>query len=257
MTEPLIRRDVRDGIATVTLTSPQTLNALSTGMLVALEETFAAIATDESIRVVILAAEGKAFSAGHDLKEMQGYRAAPDAGRAQFQALFDRCARVMQQIATLPQPVIAQVQGVATAAGCQLACTCDLITASETARFGVNGINLGLFCSTPAVALSRRLSPGAAFELLATGEFLPAPRAHALGVVNRLAPPDQLDAETRKLAGSIAAKDPAAIRLGKRAFRAQLGQPLPQAYATAGGAMVENALLPATAEGIQRFVDRR
>lgn len=257
MTEPLIRRHDQDGIATVTLASPGTLNALSTPMLVALEATFAALARDAGIRVVILAAGGKAFSAGHDLKEMQGFRAAPDGGRAQFQALFDRCATVMQLIATLPQPVIARVQGVATAAGCQLACSCDLIVASETARFGVNGINLGLFCSTPAVALSRRLAPGAAFELLTTGEFLPAARAHALGLVNRLAPPDQLEAETRRLAESIAAKDPAAIRLGKRAFQAQLGLPLPQAYATAGATMVENALLPDTAEGIQRFIDRK
>lgn len=257
MTEPLIRRDDQDGIATLTLASPQTLNALSTEMLAALDAAFAAIAADDSLRVVILAAEGKAFSAGHDLKEMQGYRSAPDAGRAAFSALFERCAGVMQRISALPQPVIAQVQGVATAAGCQLACSCDLITASETARFGVNGINLGLFCSTPAVALSRRLAPGAAFELLTTGDFLSAPRAHALGVVNRLAPPDRLAAETRSLATSIAAKDPAAIRLGKRAFQAQLGLPLSQAYAAAGGIMVENALLPATAEGIQAFIDRR
>lgn len=257
MTDSLIRRDVQDGIATVTLAAPHSLNALSTAMLMALEDSFADLALDDSIRVVILAAEGKAFSAGHDLKEMQGYRTAHDEGRAQFQALFDRCAAVMQQIAALPQPVIARVQGVATAAGCQLACSCDLIVASETARFGVNGINLGLFCSTPAVALSRRLAPGAAFELLTTGDFLPAPRAHALGLVNRLAPPDQLEVETLKLATSIAAKDPAAIRLGKRAFQTQLGLPLPQAYAAAGGIMVENALLPDTAEGIQRFIDRR
>ncbi len=257
MTEPLIRRDVRDGIATVTLASPGTLNALSSAMLDALAETFAALATDDSIRVVILAAEGKAFSAGHDLKEMQSYRSAPDGGQAQFQVLFDRCAAVMQQIAALPQPVIAQVQGVATAAGCQLACTADLIVSSETARFGVNGINLGLFCSTPAVALSRRLAPGMAFELLTTGALLPAARAHALGVVNRLAPPDHLAEDTLKLAESIAAKDPAAIRIGKRAFRDQITQPLPQAYATAGTAMVENALLAATDEGIQRFIDRR
>ncbi|MBL9073328.1 enoyl-CoA hydratase [Tabrizicola sp.] len=257
MTEALIRRDVRDGIATVTLASPGTLNSLSSRMLDALAEAFTAIAADDSIRVAILAAEGRAFSAGHDLKEMQSYRSAPDGGQAQFQALFDRCAQVMQAIAALPQPVIAQVQGVATAAGCQLACSCDLIVASETARFGVNGINLGLFCSTPAVALSRRLAPGLAFELLTTGDFLPAPRAHALGVVNRLAPPDQLVEDTLTLARSIATKDPAAIRIGKRAFRDQITQPLPQAYATAGTAMVENALLPATDEGIQRFIDRR
>jgi enoyl-CoA hydratase/carnithine racemase len=256
LTAPLTRAD-QDGIATVTLASPGTLNALSTAMLAALAKTFGQIARDDSIRVVILAAEGRAFCAGHDLREMQACRSDPDEGRAALQALFDRCAAVMQQLTALPQPVIAQVQGVATAAGCQLAATCDLIVAAETARFGVNGINLGLFCSTPAVALSRRLAPGAAFELLTTGEFLSAPRAHALGAVNRLAPPDQLAEETRKLAASIASKDPAAIRLGKRAFQAQLGQPLPEAYRLAGEIMVENALLPAAAAGIQRFLDRR
>jgi enoyl-CoA hydratase/carnithine racemase len=257
MTEPLIRRHDTDGVATLTLASPGTLNALSTPMLVALDEALAALTLDETVRVVILAAEGKAFSAGHDLKEMQAYRSAPDEGRARFQALFDRCAAVMQTLATLPQPVIAQVQGVAAAAGCQLACTCDLIVASETTRFGVNGINIGLFCSTPAVALTRRLAPQAAFELLTTGDFLSAPRAHALGLVNRLAPPDRLEEETLALARQIAAKDPAAIRLGKRAFQAQLGLPLDEAYAVAGGIMVENVLLPDTAEGIQAFIERR
>ena len=253
----LVAGQAGDGIATVTLSSPETLNALSTDMLTALAEAFARIAKDNSTRVVILRAEGKAFSAGHDLKEMQALRSAPDQGRAGLQTLFDLCSRVMQQIHALPQPVIAQVQGVATAAGCQLACTADLIVASETARFGVNGINLGLFCSTPAVALTRRLAPGLAFELLTTGDFLAAARAHALGVVNRLAPPDQLEAKTLALATSIAAKDPAAIRLGKRAFQAQAGQPLAQAYALAGAEMVENALFPATDQGIQAFIDRR
>lgn len=257
MTDPLIRRHDQDGIATLTLTQPQTLNALSTQMLMALDEALASLALDQGIRVVILAAEGKAFSAGHDLKEMQGYRVDSDDGRTAFQTLFNRCSRVMQHVAALPQPVIAQVQGVATAAGCQLACSCDLIVASETARFGVNGINLGLFCSTPAVALTRRLAPGAAFELLTTGDFLAAPRAHALGVVNRIAPPDQLEAETLALARQIAAKDPAAIRLGKRAFQAQLGLPLDQAYAVAGAIMVENVLLPDTDAGIHAFLDRR
>lgn len=257
MTDALIRRHDRDGIATVTLAQPGTLNALSTPMLMTLAETFAALAIDPRIRVVILAAEGKAFSAGHDLKEMQSFRTAPDGGEAQFHALFDRCADLMQQVAAMPQPVIAQVQGVATAAGCQLACSCDLIVASETARFGVNGIAIGLFCHTPAVALSRRLAPGMAFELLTTGDFLSAPRAHALGVVNRLAAPDALAEETRHLAESIAARDPDAIRLGKQAFRAQLGQPLDRAYALAGSTMVENVLLPAAAEGIQAFIDRR
>ena len=257
MTDTLIRRHDQDGIATLTLAQPQTLNALSTAMLMALDKAIAALADDAGIRVVILAAEGKAFSAGHDLKEMQGYRSAPDGGRAQFQALFDRCSAMMQALDALPQPVIAQVQGVATAAGCQLACTCDLIVASDTARFGVNGINLGLFCSTPAVALTRRLAPGAAFELLTTGDFLPATRAWELGVVNRLSPPDRLAEDTQALARQIAAKDPAAIRLGKRAFRAQLGRPLAEDYAVAGGLMVENVLMPDTEAGIQAFIDRR
>jgi enoyl-CoA hydratase/carnithine racemase len=252
-----LTRSVEAGIATVTLASPGTLNALSTAMLEDLAATFTQIAGDDRVRVVILAAEGKAFSAGHDLKEMQSYRSAPDGGRAQFQALFDRCSAVMQQIAALPQPVIAQVQGVAAAAGCQLACTCDLIVASETTRFGVNGINLGLFCSTPAVALSRRLAPGAAFELLTTGDFLPATRAHAMGVVNRLSPPDRLAEDTLSLAAQIAAKDPAAIRLGKRAFQSQLGLPLDQAYQVAGAAIVENVLLPDTAHGIEAFLTRK
>jgi enoyl-CoA hydratase/carnithine racemase len=253
---PVLRQDT-DAIATVTLNAPATLNALSTAMLGALAETFGQIAADSAIRVVILRAEGKAFCAGHDLREMQSYRSDPDGGRAALAALFDRCSHLMQQVAALPQPVIAAVQGVATAAGCQLACSADMIVASETARFGVNGVNLGLFCSTPAVALSRRLAPGAAFELLTTGDFLSAPRAHALGLVNRLAAPGAVDVEARALAASIAAKDPAAIRLGKQAFRAQLGLPLDQAYALAGSIMVENALLPDTASGIQAFLDRR
>lgn len=246
-----------DGIAIVTLAAPDTLNALSSTMLQALGRCFQGIAQDGTIRVVILRAEGKAFSAGHDLKEMQSFRNDPDQGRARYRALFDLCAGVMQQVHSLPQPVIAQVQGVATAAGCQLACSCDLITASETARFGVNGINLGLFCSTPAVALTRRLAPGMAFELLTTGDFLSASRAHALGVVNRLAAPDRLAAETLALAQSIAAKDPEAIRLGKRVFQAQLGQDLSQAYALAGAEMVTNALFPAADQGIQAFIDRK
>lgn len=257
MTDPLIRRHDADGIATVTLSAPRSLNALSTEMLRALEAAVAAVADDPAVRVMILAAEGKAFSAGHDLKEMQSYRRDPDGGRARFQALFDRCSAVMQQIAALPQPVIAQVQGVAAAAGCQLACTCDLIVASDTTRFGVNGINLGLFCSTPAVALSRRIAPGAAFELLTTGDFLSASRAHAMGVVNRLSSPDRLEEDTRALAAQIASKDPAAIRLGKRAFQAQLGLPLNQAYQIAGAAIVENALRPDTAQGIESFLTRK
>lgn len=256
MTDLVLRND-NDGIASLTLASPGNINALSTAMLQSLAASLADIAADASIRTVILRAEGRNFCAGHDLKEIQAARAAPDGGKAKIGVLFALCAKVMQQITALPQPVIAQVQGVATAAGCQLACSCDLIVAAETARFGVNGINIGLFCSSPMVALTRRLAPAAAFELLTTGEFLPAPRAHALGAVNRICPPEALEAETLSLAQTIAAKDPAAIRLGKAAFRAQMGLPLAAAYAVAAGAMTENALLPATADAIQGFVDRR
>jgi len=253
----LIRLQTLDGVATITLAAPQSLNALSTPMLQALQAQVDRIATDTAIRVVILRAEGRAFCAGHDLAEMQGFRVDRDGGRSAYTALFDRCSHLMQAIVALPQPVIAEVQGVATAAGCQLACSCDLIVAAETARFGVNGINLGLFCATPSVALSRRLAPGLAFELLTTGEFLSAPRAHALGLVNRLAAPDTLEADTLALARTIAAKDPAAIRLGKSMFRAQMGLPLDQAYRVASDVMVENALLADTAAGIQAFLDRR
>lgn len=256
MSDLVLRHD-QDGIATLTLNAPQSLNALSRAMLVALQSALADLAQDDSIRVVILRAEGRAFSPGHDLKEIEAARSAPDGGRAEIASLFALCARVMQMLPALPQPVIAAVQGVATAAGCQLACSADLIVAAENARFGVNGINLGLFCSTPAVALSRRIAPAQAFELLTTGEFLSAPRAHAIGLVNRLAAPEALEGETIALARQIAAKDPGAIRLGKAAFRSQLGLPLDQAYATAGSAMVENALRPETAAGIQGFLDRR
>jgi enoyl-CoA hydratase/carnithine racemase len=256
MTGLVLRHDL-DGIATLTLNAPQSLNALSRAMLVALQSALTDLSHDDGIRVVILQAEGRAFSPGHDLKEIEAARGAPDAGKAEIASLFDLCARVMQMLPALPQPVIASVQGVATAAGCQLAASCDLIVAADTARFGVNGIDLGLFCSTPAVALSRRIAPALAFELLTTGEFLSAERALAIGLVNRLAAPGALAAETLALARQIAAKDPGALRLGKAAFRAQLGLALDQAYALAGGAMVENALRPETAAGIRGFLDRR
>ncbi len=253
----LLTRSDDGGIATLTLASPANLNALSRAMLLELDAALTDLGRDDQIRVVILRAEGKNFCAGHDLKEIQGARTAADAGAAEIARLFALCARVMQSLSALPQPTIASVQGVATAGGCQLACSCDLIVASDTARFGVNGINIGLFCTTPMVALTRKLAPAAAFELLTTGDFLPAPRAHALGLVNRLAPPDLLDTTTRALAETLASKLPAALRLGKRAFQAQLGLPLDQAYATVTPLMVDNTLAPDTAEGIQAFLDRR
>ncbi len=257
MTHPLILRADEGAVAVLVLNDPAKLNALSTPMLHALAAEFDAVAADPAVRVVVISAMGKAFCAGHDLKEIQAARQSPDAGAAAFGDLFALCARVMQQIAALPKPVIAQVQGIATAAGCQLAATCDMVVASDHARFGVNGVNIGLFCSTPIVALSRKIPQSAAFELAATGEFLSATRAQALGLVNRVTSADDLSAQTMALAQSLAQKLPAALRIGKAAFAAQTGLQLDQAYAAAGSAMVDNLLNSETNEGISAFLQKR
>ena len=257
MPDALILREDCDAVATLTLNAPSSLNALSVPMLQAMETAFAALAGDSSVKAIILKGAGRVFSAGHDLKEMQAARAAPDKGAAWFKDLFDLGARVMQAIPALPQPVIAQVHGLAAAAGCQLAASCDLITAAEDARFGVNGVNIGLFCSTPMVALTRKLPPAVAFEMLTTGEFLPAPRAHALGMVNRIAAPEALEETTHTLAATLAGKLAPAVRIGKPAFYAQADLPPDRAYAFCGEAMVRNMLRPDTAEGIQAFLEKR
>lgn len=253
MSQDLLLIQHSGALTTLTLNSPATINALSTAMLTALGAALTEIAARPATRVVILRAEGRNFCAGHDLREIQSLRAAPDRGRAGLTALFTLCARVMQQLASLPQPVIAQVQGVATAAGCQLAASCDMVVASETARFGVNGVNIGLFCHTPLVALSRKVAPAQAFELAATGEFIPAARAHSLGLVTRLAPPEALEAATLALAETLAAKLPLALALGK----AGAARPLAEAYARATQVMVDNLMTPETAEGIQAFLEKR
>lgn len=240
-------------ITTLTLNAPTTINALSSAMLTRLGQALAEISARPDTRVVILKGAGKNFCAGHDLREIQGLRAAPDMGRAGITALFTLCARVMQQIATLPQPVIAQVQGVATAAGCQLAASCDMVVAAETARFGVNGVNIGLFCHTPLVALSRKVPPAQAFEMAATGEFIPAARAHALGLVTRIAPPEALDDAALALAQTLAGKLPLALALGKRGA----ARPLAEAYQAATAIMIDNLMAPETAEGIQAFLEKR
>ncbi len=257
MTPPLILRTDEGAVAVLVLNDPAKLNALSTPMLHALVEAFDTLAADPAVRVVIIRAMGKAFCAGHDLKEIQAARQSPDGGAGAFETLFALCARVMQQIATLPKPVIAQVHGIATAAGCQLAATCDMVVASDAARFGVNGVTIGLFCSTPIVALSRKIPHSAAFELAATGEFLSAARAQTLGLVNRVTSPDALSDETMALAQTLAQKLPAALSIGKAAFAAQTGLPLDQAYAAAGAAMVDNLLNTATSEGISAFLEKR
>ena len=257
MTEALVRCDVAERVAVVEMNRPSALNALSDGLLAALTGTLTELAADPGVRVVVLKGAGKAFCAGHDLKEMQAGRAAPDKGAAYFADLFTRCGALMQLIPAMPQPVIAQVQGIATAAGCQLVASCDMAVAAEDTRFGVNGVNIGLFCSTPMVALSRNIPRKQAFEMLTTGEFIPAERARDLGLINRIAPPDRLEAETMQLAHMVAGKLGAAVRIGKRAFYEQAGMPLDRAYDYTRDVMVENMLLRDTDEGINAFIEKR
>ena len=252
----LLRAD-EGSVAVLVLNQPAKLNALSTAMLNALSIQLDAIAADVSLRVVIIRANGKAFCAGHDLREIQAARTAPDGGGQAFNTLFALCAMVMQKIVNLPKPVIAEVQGIATAAGCQLAASCDLVVATEEARFGINGVDIGLFCSTPIVALSRKIPQSAAFELASTGEFLTAALAQTLGLVNRLTSSDTLHAQAMQLAQTLAKKLPSALSIGKSAFVAQTGLPLAEAYTTAGNAMVKNLLNDATAEGITAFLEKR
>jgi len=243
----------QDGaIATLTLNRPLKYNVLSTPMMDALESALDELASDAGVRVVVIGAAGKAFSAGHDLGEM-GAEVDIDG----FRALFDRCTRLMLAIRQQPQPVIARVQGVATAAGCQLVAMCDLVVAARTARFAASGINLGLFCATPAVALSRALHPRHALEMLLTGEFVDAQTACERGLVNRVVADEELDDAVRSLAGTIAAKSSAAIAGGKRLFYAQLDASLEGAYALAVDAMARNAVLNDAREGIDRFNRKR
>ncbi len=257
MSDDLVQCDVTAGVAVLTLNRPAALNALSDALMAALKARLEALATDPEARVIILRGAGKAFCAGHDLKEMQAGRAAEDKGAAYFADLFSRCSEIMQLIPTLPQPVIAQVHGIATAAGCQLVASCDMAVASEETRFGVNGVNIGLFCSTPMVALSRNIPRKQAFELLTTGAFINAGRAAELGLVNRVVAPEALEAETRALADTVAAKLGAAVRIGKRAFYDQIDMTLAEAYAHTGAVMVENMLLRDTDEGISAFIEKR
>ena len=253
----MLTRQDADGIATLTMTAPERLNALSDAMLADLHAAFDALAEDRSVRVVILAGAGKAFCAGHDLKEMQAKRTAPDKGAAALKDLFDRCAALMQRIQSLPQPVIAQVHGVATAAGCQLVATCDLAVATDDCRFGVNGVNIGLFCSTPMVALTRNIPRKPAFEMLTTGRFISAGEAQTLGLINRAVPTADLATATRDLAQTIAGKLGSAVRIGKQAFYAQAERDTAAAYAYAGEVMVTNMLDADTEEGINAFLEKR
>jgi enoyl-CoA hydratase/carnithine racemase len=245
----LFNRDER-GVVTLTLNRPQAFNALSEALLAALQQALDRVAADPDARVVVLAANGKAFCAGHDLKEM---RAQPS--QAYYEELFAQCGRVMLAIQQLPVPVIARVQGMATAAGCQLVAQCDL--AVQDARFAVSGVNLGLFCSTPSVALGRNLSRKAAFEMLVTGDFISADEALAKGLLNRVVPADELDAAVAQLVGRIVSKPRTALALGKALFYRQLEEGLAVAYEDAAHTMACNMMDSSALEGVQAFIDKR
>ena len=247
----------RDAVTHLTMNSPERLNALSDEMLAALQETLDKLAEDPDCRVITLSGAGKAFCAGHDLRQMQAMRQNEDAGAAAFDDLFARCTNVMMRIQSMPQPVIAQIHGIATAAGCQLVATCDMAVAAQGTRFGVNGVNIGLFCSTPMVALTRNIAPKKAFEMLTTGDFIDAERAEELGLINHVVAADALEAETAALADQIARKLGAAVKIGKRAFYDQLGMETAAAYAHTGAVMVENLSNADTNEGMQAFIEKR
>ncbi|MFY0619482.1 enoyl-CoA hydratase [Shimia sp.] len=251
----LERRDT-NAVAYLTMNAPERLNALSDEMLAALQTELGELAEDHSIRAIVLSGAGKAFCAGHDLKQMTAGRQAEDSGKAYFKDLFSRCATMMQTIQRLPQPVIAQVHGIATAAGCQLVATCDIAIAAEGTRFGVNGVNIGLFCSTPMVALSRNIPRKHAMEMLTTGQFISAKKAEQLGLLNRVVPEERLAATTTELAETIAAKLGVAVKIGKQAFYEQLQMPLVQAYEYTGDVMVENMLWRETEAGIAAFLNK-
>lgn len=248
----VIREDRDDGITILTLNRPKQYNALSEDVLTALQQHMNDLERDESVRVVVIGANGKAFSGGHDLKEM---RSKHDADY--YKSLFKQCSTVMLNLVSLPQPVIARVQGIATAAGCQLVANCDLAVASTEARFATSGVNLGLFCSTPSVALSRNILRKRAFEMLITGEFIDAETAEEWGLVNRVVPPDKLEDEVMALAGNIAAKAPVAVRIGKKLFYEQVTKDMPDAYEHASEVIAYNMMDEDTVEGVDAFIQKR
>lgn len=244
-------RDDR-GVATLTLNRPQQFNALSQEMMAALQAEFEAMADDPSVRVVVLGAQGKAFCPGHDLKQMKA-----NASLEYYQTLFAQCTQLMMTIQRFHAPVIARVHGIATAAGCQLVAMCDLAVASADAKFAVSGINVGLFCSTPGVALSRNVGRKQAFEMLVTGDFIDAVTARERGLINRVVPADQLDAEIDKLIASILAKPSTALAMGKDLFYRQLETGIEAAYQLAGQTMACNMIDESAQEGVQAFMEKR
>ncbi len=254
---PLVLAAPSGAVLRLTLNRAQARNALSQGLMAALQDALDAAAADKSVRVVVIAADGPAFSSGHDLKEMTAHRADADKGKAFFAALFAQCSKLMQAIVRHPKPVIAQVQGIATAAGCQLVASCDLAVASAAARFATPGVNIGLFCSTPMVALSRNVGRKHAMEMLLTGEMIAAEEARRIGLINRVVAPEALIAETDKLAALIATKPHGTLKIGKEAFYRQLEMGLADAYDYASQVMTQNMLAAEAAEGIGAFIEKR
>lgn len=252
MSEPLVLQGRVGDVVTLTLNRPEQFNALSEEMLAALSTALEGLAGDESLRCLVIAGAGRAFCAGHDLRQMRGR---PD--QVWYERLFADCAAVMLAIARFPVPVIAKVHGVATAAGCQLVAACDLAVAAESARFAVSGINVGLFCSAPSVPLSRTVGPKMALDMLFTGRFLSAAEALTHGLVSRVAPDAGLDAAVDALTCEIAGKSPVAVRTGKAMFARQAALPLDEAYAYAGQVMAKNMMAADVAEGVDAFIEKR
>ena len=250
--QQILLREDDAGVVTLTLNRPAQFNALSEDLLAALQFELDQIAGDESIRCVVIAANGKAFSGGHDLKEMQANRR-----KEYYQNLFAKCSQVMQAIAALPVPVIAKVQGMATAAGCQLVATCDMAVAAEGAKFAVSGINVGLFCATPSVPLTRKVPRVQAFEMLVTGRFIDCAEARDIGLINSVSSPEGLDEAVRELTDAICSKSPLAIRVGKELFYKQINMGLGDAYALAGETMACNMMADDVEEGIDAFITKR
>ncbi|MBZ8131699.1 enoyl-CoA hydratase [Afifella sp. IM 167] len=246
----------RDGAVLRLILANPPANALSESVLAALTEALK-LAHEKEVRVVVIAAEGKLFSGGHDLKELTAHRAGPDHGRSYFEEIFRRCSRVMRGLTELEKPVIAEVAGLATAGGCQLVASCDMVVASSEARFGVNGIDFGLFCSTPMVALSRKVPRALALEMLMTGTMISAERAREAGLVNRVVPPEKLSEETGELVERLLARPASVLALGKKAFREQLGMGLGDAYDFASSVIVGNMMMDEAKEGIGAFVEKR
>jgi enoyl-CoA hydratase/carnithine racemase len=253
----LLLRECADAIAILTLNRPEARNSLSEALLLALEAELTALAGDRSVRAVVLTGNGPVFSAGHDLKELNARRSDPDGGRSYFARIMKLCSAVMLQVVHLPQPVIAAVQGTATAAGCQLVASCDLAIASAAARFATPGINIGLFCSTPMVALSRNVAPKHAMELLLTGDAISAEEAARIGLVNHVVAPGTERDEAVALGRKIAAKSSHVIKIGKQAFYRQIDMDLTRAYDYAADVMAENMMARDAAEGISAFIEKR